>query len=377
MSSSASFRAVGSLAAIVVVAFGLRLLGSVVVPIITAVFIAVMSLPVLSLLERTKMPSWLAAILTLVLDAGILAGIVALGASSVSGLEDALPHYASTFRGRVTDVEHWLRSLGMPRGAAELDHLVAVDDVPGMARALLGELTAVASNALLVVLLVAFVLFEARAFERKLTLLLGSNENLERVGDAARRIQRYLVVKTGISALVAVLVFVVLYAAGVDFPLFWALMTFLFNYVPTIGPAFATAPPTLLAFVEYGPTAGFAALGGQLVVHVVVGNVVEPRVMGEALGISTFVVMVSMLFWGWLWGPMGALFAVPLTALLISVLETSEETRWLALLLASNERAEANGRAWGWTEAAKKRSLPPPTPTPPAEPRAEPRDAAE
>jgi hypothetical protein len=122
----------------------------------------------------------------------------------------------------------------------------------------------------------------------------------------------------------------------------------LLNYVPNIGPALATIPSTAVALLTLGPGAAVAVGGGQLVIHFVVGNVLEPRWMGGALGLSTLTVFVSLLFWGWLWGPLGALFAVPLTLLLVSLFELSPETRWVAVLLASAEWVEHKRLEWGW-----------------------------
>lgn len=384
MTSSTPSRSAVSLAAVVVVILGLKFAGGVILPVLSAVFIAVVSMPVLGALERLKVPYALAGLLTLLLDVAVLAGIVALLATSISGLEDALPRYAEGLHDRVADVERWMRALGMPRRNADLERLVALDDVRAMATTLVSELTQVASNAMLVVLLVGFVIFELRAYERKLELLLGSHDELERFADAARRVQRYLVAKTGISVIVGVCVWLALTLVGVDFPLLWALVTFMMNFVPTIGPLLAMAPSVFLAFLTLGPGGAVAALLSQLTIHVIVGNLIEPRVMGEAVGISTLIVLVSMLFWGWLWGPVGALFAVPLTRLLVSVLELSPETRWLAVLLASNDWAEEKSREWGWISATEKRagaSLPPPrddtSSEPPNEATSSTRDAAE
>lgn len=351
MSSSPAHRNVVALASVVIVAFGLRLAGGVFLPVLTALFVAIVSLPVVRALERARVPRALATTLTLLLDAGVLSGVVALALGSITDLRAALPRYGAAFDALHRDVVAMLARAGASEDALGLDRILGALDVGSLVGTVLSEVTLVVSNVLLVVILVAFALFEHVAFERKLQILLGGNGNLERVADAARRVQRYLVVKTAISALVGLLVWACLAAIGVDFPLLWALLTFLLNYVPTIGPALATIPPVLIALLSLGPGGALAALVCQLVVHVVVGNVIEPRVFGEALGISTFVVMVSMVAWGWLWGPVGALLAVPLTRILVSVLELSPETRWLALLLLSAEGAEEKGRAWGWTPA--------------------------
>jgi AI-2 transport protein TqsA len=342
------YRAFLLLAAIVVVIAGLRIIGPVVLPLLTAAFIAAVSAPVLGVLVRAKVPQALAVGLTCLLDVAIVVGVAALVGGSLSGLSEAVPRYQSAF----TTLHHtsirMFQSMGIP---AETDDLLFFSDanaVVSFVTDLAGELTSFASNAFLVVLLVVFLLFELDPFQHKLAMLLGTSTRLERFAAAAAMMQRYLFVKTGVSLLVAALVGLLLHFAGVDFAFLWALATFLLNYVPSIGPAIATAPSTAIAVLTLSPGAALAVGIGQLTIHVVVGNVLEPRLMGGALGISTLAVFVSMLFWGWLWGPLGALFAVPLTLLLIFVFELFPDTRWLAVMLASREWAEEKRIEWGW-----------------------------
>ena len=116
----------------------------------------------------------------------------------------------------------------------------------------------------------------------------------------------------------------------------WAVLAFLFNYIPNIGSIIAAVPAVLLAFVQLGPaTASFTALG-FVVSNMVMGNVIEPRYMGRGLGLSTLVVFLSLIFWGWLLGTVGMLLSVPLTMIVKIALESSPDTRWVALLLASD-----------------------------------------
>ena len=219
------------------------------------------------------------------------------------------------------------------------------------------ELTSIVSSIVLVMLLVVFMLFEIAPGAGKLRVLLGGpHADLHQLAEAAGQLQRYLVVKTYLSAITGTLCGIWLAIVGVDFPLLWGLLTFLLNYVPSVGAAIAMIPPVLVALLTLGPGAAAAAAIGFLVVNFVIGNFFEPRMMGVALGLSTLVVFVSMLFWGWLWGPLGALFAVPLTMLLRSALALSEETRWLAVMLSSNEWVDKHRFEWGWLTVEERSS---------------------
>jgi predicted PurR-regulated permease PerM len=346
-----------TLAALVIVIAGLRAAGGFFLPLLAALFLAVVSTPVLAWLERVRVPRVLAIVLTLLLDVALLAGIVALVGSSLSGFNEAVPRYQTAIEELVRSSVAGLRARGLP---IEDEELTALGDPGWILRVvgdLLRELTAIVSNALLVVLLVAFMLFELAPARAKLSILLGGpHAHLEALAATTGKVQRYLVVKTLLSAITGVAFGLWLGALGVDFPVLWGLLAFLFNYIPSIGPAIATIPPVVVALLTAGPGTAAAAAAGCLTVNVVVGNVVEPRMMGEQLGLSTFVVFTSMLFWGWLWGPVGALLAVPLTMLLRDGLAQADETRWLAVMMGSSDWVEAQRRAWGWSTLEEKRS---------------------
>jgi predicted PurR-regulated permease PerM len=128
-----------------------------------------------------------------------------------------------------------------------------------------------------------------------------------------------------------------LYVLGVDYVLLWALLAFLLNYIPNIGSIIAAIPAVLLALAQLGPAvAGLTALGFVLT-NTVMGNMVEPRFLGRGLGLSTLVVFLSLIFWGWLLGTVGMLLSVPLTMIVKIALEGNDDTRWIALLLASED----------------------------------------
>ena len=340
-----------TLAGLVVVIAGLGASGSFLMPVIVALFLAVVSTPVLGWLQRARVPRVLAIVLTVLLDVALLAGLVALVGGSLSGLEEAVPRYELAVQRLIVATVAWSNERGVPVQADELRALGDAAWIIALVGDLFTKLTSFFSDAFLVVLLVIFMLFELEPAKAKLAILLGGpHAHLEKLADASAKIQRYLVVKTLLSTVTGLCFGLWLWIVGVDFPLLWGILAFLLNYIPTIGPTIATVPPVFVALLTLGPGPALAAAINCLVVNVVVGNVFEPRMMGEALGLSTFVVFASMLFWGWLWGPVGALLAVPLTMLMRGLLESSEDTRWLAVMLGSSEWVEAKRLEWGWAK---------------------------
>jgi predicted PurR-regulated permease PerM len=146
-------------------------------------------------------------------------------------------------------------------------------------------------------------------------------------------VQRYLLIKTLVSLATGFVVGIALTILGVDYAILWAVIAFLLNYIPNIGSIIAAVPPMLIAMIQLGPMSSLLVAGLYIVINTIFGNVVEPRYMGRSLGLSTLVVFVSLVFWGWVFGPVGMLLSIPLTMVVKIALENSDRNRWLAVLL--------------------------------------------
>ena len=191
------------------------------------------------------------------------------------------------------------------------------------------------SYVLLVVLTMIFMLFEALNFPAKLEAALGPHSQLLRYVDAiGAQIVRYLEMKTLISVLTGVLLGGWTALLGVPFPLLWGLLAFALNFIPNIGSILAAISPVLLALILHGGgRAGLVAVG-YLAVNIGIGNLLEPRLMGRRVGLSTLVVFLSLILWGWVWGAAGMLLSVPLTMVVKIMLENSRDLKWVAVLLS-------------------------------------------
>jgi len=191
----------------------------------------------------------------------------------------------------------------------------------------------VLSNTLLVLLTVVFILFEAAGFPDKFRAAFGHSESSQRFTKIRSEIQHYLGIKTVVSLTTGVAIGVAMAILGVDFPILWGGLAFLLNYIPNLGSILAAIPPVLLATVQLGPSQALVVAIVFVAVNVVLGNFVEPYFMGRRLGLSTLVVFLSLVFWGWVWGPVGMLLSVPLTMVVKIMLENTEDLRWIAVLL--------------------------------------------
>jgi predicted PurR-regulated permease PerM len=221
---------------------------------------------------------------------------------------------------------------------------------PGMAMSMttniLGGLGGVLSNVFLILLTIVFMLFEAESMPRRVHVALADPEmKLHHIDRFIKSVNSYLVIKTLVSLGTGLLIGGWLWFLGVDHFLLWAVLAFLLNYIPNIGSIIAAIPAVLMAFVQFGFGVAGLVAGGFILVNTVMGNMVEPRLMGRGLGLSTLVVFLSLIFWGWLLGSVGMLLSVPLTMIVKIALETRTETNWLAILLSSDvEESTASNR---------------------------------
>jgi len=228
----------------------------------------------------------------------------------------------------------WLSKKGIDLPKGGIGAAIHPESAMRLAGNLLSALSNILANAFLILLTVVFILLEAADFPKKLKAALKKPEgSLTTIERFSRSANQYVVIKTLLSVAVGVAIWLWLVILGVDYPILWGTLAFLLNYVPNIGSILATIPATLLALVQLGTGSAILTGFGFLVIYNILGNIVEPKLMGRGLGLSPLVVFISLVFWGWILGPVGMVLSVPLTSLVKIGLECSEETRGLAIML--------------------------------------------
>ena len=332
--SDAGTRFLVGAACFVVIVAGLRAAAQVVLPFLVAVFLAVVSVPLMRWLQRQRVPRSLAVLGTIF---AAIAGIGVLGlvvGRSVNEFTAAAPRYQARLQDLIDSTVVLVDNLGLPTEEWRSFDLLPVGlfDVLGGA---LGAIASFASNTFLVLLTVIFILMEAAGFSAKLRAAFGEGAHFGQLERMTQQVQNYLVIKTAISAGTGLVVGLFVAALGLDFAMLWALVAFILNFIPNLGSIIAAVPAVLLAVVQLGlARAGVIALG-YVGINIVFGNFIEPMLMGRRLGLSTLVVFVSLVFWGWVWGPIGMLFSVPLTMVVKIALENTRDFRWVAVMLGA------------------------------------------
>ncbi len=343
-----------NIAALIIVIAGLKQSGDIVLPFLVALFLTFLSAPPVLALERRRWPSWAAVSVVVTAVLALLVGFSVLLGTTVRQFRAAVPTYRKRLLEQAQSGVQWLRSLGVE---------VSMDDVyrgiePGQVLDVLGStlnglLTAL-TNTTMVILTLVFALLEVSGFSRKLRAGFSDPDYvLTQTGKIALEIQRYLWLKTLISLLTGLTVVAWCSIMGVDFPVLWGVVAFFLNFIPMIGSIIAAIPACLVALVMDGPTS-MAILGaGYIVINTFWGNMVEPKVMGDSLGLSPLVVFASLIIWEWIWGPVGMLLSVPLTMVIKIIFEQIDDLRWIAILLGSAPREDKSQKKSGATKMKK------------------------
>ncbi|WP_299236177.1 AI-2E family transporter [uncultured Halomonas sp.] len=337
-----------ALAALVVIVAGMRAGASLLVPMLLAAFIAVICTAPVLWLNRHGLGLRLSVWLTLVVIGAVFLLLGGLLVNSFGTFVDTLPDIQQKLYDYYLRLLDGLSRLGLAIDTDRLAEVLDAEQLGGWIPSLIGEVGNLLMQSGIVGLLAVFLLFETLSFRDKVSQALENPAaSLERFSEFSLRLKRYLAVKTVVSLVTGVLVWIACLLVGVDFPLLWAVLAFGLNYIPNIGSAIAAVPPVLLLLVS--PDGGlFDALllaAAYLGINFLLGNIVEPRLMGQALGLSTFIAFLSLVVWGWIFGTAGMLLSVMLTMTLKIALASHPETRWIALLLgpgkeASRARAE-------------------------------------
>lgn len=323
-----------TLAAFVIVIAGMKASQEIMVPFLLALFIAVVGASPMFWLQRKGAPIW--AALILVVAAILLAGVLLAGlvGNAITDFSQNLPVYQERLATRFAGLLQWMAAHGLDTSTLRLSEVFNPGAAMSLVGTILNGLGSALTNGFLILLTVIFMLLEAAGFQDKIRYVSGHCDvTIGNFGKFTENLRRYIGIKSWISLITGAVVYFGLLFIGVDYPLLWGVVAFVLNFVPNIGSFIAGVPPVLLALIQLGPWHALATAALYVVVNVVMGNMIEPRFMGRGLGLSTLVVFLSLIFWGWVLGPVGMLLSVPLTITMKIALDAQAETRWIAVML--------------------------------------------
>jgi len=334
--------AIITLAAVVVIVAGMKAASALIVPFMIATFLALITVRPMLWLQANRVPTVLAALLIVltILTALTVVGVVV--GRSLAAFTAALPAYQEQLQGIMDGAVAFLAQYtDSDQSVERVRDLINPGWAMGLAATLLNAVRDIMTNTLLITFTVIFILLEASSFPTKIDAAFGeSARSLTGARQFLDDLGRYLGIKTLVSIVTGLLVWLLTWRLGLDFPRLWGMLAFLLNYIPTLGSIIAAVPAVLLALVQLGVPEATATAVGFMAINIAFGNFIEPRLMGYGVGISPLIVFVGLIFWGWVFGPVGMLLSVPLSMSLKLALENDERTRWVAVFIGSQRDAQ-------------------------------------
>ncbi len=330
---------------VIAIGFVLYQIRSIVLPFALAVFISYVLNPVIQFFEKRKVPSILAILLALIITFLVLNLFGVLVYTSISSFASEFPKYSDRIGVLLNNV---LDFLNIPReilsgrwkSGEGFQLLDSIRDL-SLHRLILNTLGSVlnfVSNSLLVLLFLLFILIGRNQLIRKVQVAFEAETAMRIAGmlkNMNRQIQRYLIAKGSTSLATGLLFFIILSLFGVEFAIIWGLLTFLLNFIPNIGSVIATILPLLIAFIQFGSLGTLFWLALLLSgVQMIIGNFIDPRVVGRSVNLSPLVVLCSLMFWGWLWGFIGMFLAVPISVIIKIVFENTRSLKFMSILMS-------------------------------------------
>ena len=330
-------RAIMVTAALVIIIAGMKLAAPLLVPFLLSIFIAVISFPLMSRLQQSGLSKGLSLTLVMLLVVFIGIGLTLLIGSSLTDFSRTLPDYQQRITTEWGQAIVWLKDHGISV-AEQLKGIADPAAAMGLISSILKGFGNVLTNSFLIILTVVFILMEAAGVTQKVLLLrdqADGEQSDKKVFSQVfvDKLREYMSMKTIISMMTGIIVAIAMWLIGLDYPVLWGVLAFMLNFVPNIGSIIAAVPAVMLALVQLGVSSALLVAGVYVAVNVLIGSVIEPRYMGKGLGLSTLVVFVSLVFWGWVLGPVGMLLSVPLTITVKLALDCKPETQWLGHLL--------------------------------------------
>jgi len=347
LAGSPPFFAVLVVAGLVIIGVGLRSTSSIVAPIFLVITLVITVAPLRGILVRHRWPSWLASVITLLSIYLLLIVILGSVVFAIYRLVDTLPQYANAFNQIFDSLLALSTRLGYGSGQIQnLANSFQLSSLAAPAQSLLSAISGGASLLLVIVTVVIFLAFDAASMGERLAVIRQTRPHIaEGLTNFAVRVRKYWIVTTIFGLIVAVLDVIGLLIIDVPLALTWGVLAFVTNYIPNIGFVIGVIPPALIALLDGGVASALAVIILFTVINIVVQTIIQPRFTGDAVGISGTVAFVSLIFWAYLLGALGALLAIPATLFLKSVLvDNSAPANWLNALISSSPTGETIGR---------------------------------
>lgn len=306
-------------------------------PFLLALALTIILNPVIDWFQRKHIPRIFSILFGFVLAALPLVLMASYIGREFASFINNLDEIQQGFEVWSKSVSDWLVAHHITSSERNWHSLLLDSNVMNVMKQVLIETGSQLSNYLLIFFLVLFMLFESQGFTNKLKRL-GKKKHGGEIQELKSKVTKYFLIKVFTSFVTGVIVFILLWAYGIEYALLFAALTFFLNFIPVVGSIISAIPPILFAFANHSLTTALSLIVWYLVIENIIGNIIEPKLMGEKLGVSTLVVFLSMSFWGFILGPAGIVLSTPLTICLIYFFNNFPQTKWVGVLLSDDKK---------------------------------------
>jgi predicted PurR-regulated permease PerM len=319
---------------------------SIMIPFVLALIVWFLIRELRNLLARIKlgaraMPKWLLNLLAMAIIFVLAQLIIVMVSANVVEFQKVLPQYEKNITTSLNSIENYVGQDAIKWAQGKLTEI----DFMQYAQEGINSITSIFGNVFLIIIYIMFLLLEERFFRDKIKAMYTTSEKFSAVNAIIKKINKsmgkYLSMKTLVSLMTGVLSFIALKIIGVDFAVFWAFLIFLLNFIPTVGSIIASIFPAVMALLQFADfTYFFIVLGVVGAIQVVIGNIIEPKLVGNSLNVSPIVVILSLAYWGTLWNVVGMMLCVPITVMLVIIFSQMESTRKMAILMSEKGKID-------------------------------------
>ena len=328
------------LSAIVVIIGGLKMASQAAVIIFLSIFIASILSPSMEYMRKARIPNSISLAIILFFVTTLVLGVIYILETSVKDFLSNMPFYENRIKEITLSLVDWLGNRGVVINSSSIIEALDVGSLFGATATTIGNIGYFASKMLLVTIGVAFLLVESSLFSKKVNIIFKSDKNSKKNFQLfTNTIQKYFRIKTFTSLITGVFITVALLAFDVEYPFLWGLLGFILNFIPVVGSIIASVPPLLLSLMHYDVSIFLWLSLVYFIINVSISNILEPAIMGEGLGLSPAMIFFSLIFWGWVLGPVGMFLAVPLTMTLKIAFDSNPNTRWIGVVLSSLKKS--------------------------------------
>ncbi len=330
------YKTILTLSGLIIIFAGLKVADKIIIPFFLSMFISLISFPLLTFFKSKNINNPASVTLVLITIMTVSLSIAALIGTSLNSFRKSLPDYKEKIYGEIDKVLILAEKYDINISSEILYDYVDPTFIMQSVANTISAFGNVLTNYFLILFIVMFTLLEAAGFSNKLKMAFNNtDQSIATFHRFSENMNKYLTIKTFISMITGLLVYISLSLINLDHAIMWGLIAFFLNYIPNIGSIVASIPAIIIALIQLNFYYALLVALIYLVINVVMGSIIEPRYLGKELGLSTLIIFLSLVFWGWLLGPVGMLLSVPLTMVVKIWLESNNDSKWIAVMLGS------------------------------------------